>query len=76
MFQFNFKRGKRQAETQCADIAFLSDNIVEADETFLARLSTDDPGVIIDPEDAVITIIDNDRKLQVLKSLSLTLIGI
>ena len=44
-------------------MTILSDILVENDEVFLVRLSTDDPSVVLNPNQAEIMIIDNDGEL-------------
>ena len=43
------------------DIAILDDNLLEIDEIFAATLSAEDAqGVMLDPQDATVTILDDD----------------
>ena len=43
-------------------ISIIDDDILETNETFLLRLSSEDPTLGVAPSDAMITIIDDDSK--------------
>lgn len=47
----------------CVNISLIADGIVETDESFFVELSTDDPHVILMPQNASCIIMDNDCKL-------------
>lgn len=44
------------------NITLIADELVELDEYFFVELSTNDPGVILYPQNATVTIEDNDCK--------------
>ena len=45
------------------DVAIQNDNLLEIDEIFTARLDAEDAqGVVLDPQDATVTILDDDGK--------------
>ena len=46
--------------TKSVSVPIINDNLIEIDEQFLLRLSTDDNNVIINDNEMRITIIDND----------------
>ena len=46
--------------TQCVPISILDDTIFEQNEVFSLILETDSPVVVVDPDVATVTIIDND----------------
>jgi len=56
------KRSVGQSQ-QCTNISFISDTLVEDNETFHLLLSTMDEGVILNPTTAYVTITDNDGQL-------------
>ena len=45
---------------QCVSIVVTSDLTLEENETFLAVLNSSDPDVIIDPNTATVTILNDD----------------
>ena len=45
---------------QCEDVPIQEDTILETNESFTVELSTTDPDVILSPENATVTITDND----------------
>ena len=62
-----FNRYKRTTQgplskTECISLSFLSDNIVEENETFNIQLNSTDPLVMLFPQSAEVIILDNDRK--------------
>ena len=64
VLKFKFQRRRRFigsiTEEQCFNVTILSDPFVEEDEVFLVQLSTDDPGVVLSPEEAEVVIVNND----------------
>ena len=69
--ELTFGRTKRQTdtpgpltETECIPLSFLSDDLVEDDETFTVHLVSDDPLVTLYPAWADVVIINNDREFQ------------
>ena len=69
--ELTFGRTKRQTdtpgpltETECIPLSFLSDDLVEDDETFTVHLVSDDPLVMLYPAWADVVIINNDREFQ------------
>ena len=45
---------------QCEDVPIQEDIILETNESFTVELSTTDPDVILDPQSATVTIMDDD----------------
>ena len=45
---------------QCEDVPIQQDTILETNESFTVELSTTDLDVILDPQSATVTIMDND----------------
>ena len=45
---------------QCEDVPLQEDTILETNESFTVELSTTDPVVVLDPQSATVTIMDND----------------
>ena len=62
---FTFSRNNTQ---QCFNIGILDDDINEAEKIFFVMLTTSDPQVILSPDTANITILDNDGKYQFQKA--------
>ena len=62
MLKFKFQNVGSIAEEQCFNVTILSDLLVESDEVFLVKLSTDEPQVVLSPEEAEVAIINNDCK--------------
>ena len=67
--ELTFGRTKREVatpgpltETECIPLSFLSDDLVEDDETFTVHLVSDDPLVTLYPAWADVVIINNDRE--------------
>ena len=63
MLQFKFQRKRSVVsitEEQCFNVTILSDVLIEDDEVFLVQLSTDDGGVVLNPEQADVVILNND----------------
>ena len=52
------------ANTQldCFNTSTVDDDILEADETYRLVLTTDEPGVVLDPDMTVVTIANNDGR--------------
>ncbi len=48
----------------CFNVTTVGDDILEGDETLNLGLDTADENVILDPEMAVVTIVDNDREFK------------
>ncbi len=48
----------------CFNVTSLEDDLLEADEDFNLNFGTADENVILDPEMAVVTIVDNDREFK------------
>ena len=51
---------KRQEVTHCVNISIIADNLVENDETFTVTLSTEDPDVVLNPQNATVIIETNE----------------
>ena len=62
VLRFKFQNVGSIAEEHCFNVTILSDLLVESDEVFLVKLSTDEPQVVLSPEEAEVAIINNDRK--------------
>ena len=63
MLQFKFQRKRSVVsitEEQCFNVKILSDVLVENGEVFLVQLSTDDSGVVLNPEQVDVVILNND----------------
>ena len=69
------KRTLGASEIQCVNITILSDEKVEYNETFYVVLSTDDPDVILVPQNATVTITNNDGKSVLRPGISTSLDG-
>ena len=54
------RRRSIPAQPYCFDVTFLPDDLVEFDETFELRLSTDDADIDLFPNTTTITILNND----------------
>jgi hypothetical protein len=59
----NRRRRSITAQPYCFNVTFLADDLVEFDETFELRLSTNDDDIDLFPNTTTITIINNDCKL-------------
>ena len=62
---FGGSRKRREVDesmTRCVNISIIADNIVENDETFTVTLSTEDPDVVLNPQNAIVIIETNDCK--------------
>ncbi len=47
----------------CREVSSEEDDVLEADEEFVLTLDTSDLDVVVDPDQATITITDDDSKL-------------
>ena len=45
------------------DITIIDDGLVEQPESFLVQLTAFEPNVFLDPQEAIVTIADNDGML-------------
>ena len=54
------RRRSIPAQPYCFNVTFLPDDLVEFDETFELRLSTDDADIDLFPNTTTITILNND----------------
>ena len=48
----------------CRRVPIMDDQLDEGDEMFRVTLTTDDPDTSLDPEDAIVTIIDDDGEFM------------
>ena len=48
--------------TFCTNITIVDDLLVEEDEVFILVLTTDDGGILLSPNDVIVTITDRDGK--------------
>ena len=49
-------------DPQCVDISITNDDILEDNEVFIIELHTTDQDVTLDPQNATVTILNEDRK--------------
>ena len=56
-----------QTTMQCVDVPIVDDGILEANETFIAQLRSDNPDIIADTssDSATVEIINDDSKLKI-----------
>ena len=68
-----FSAGSTAGSEQCKDIIIVNDGVREdVTEEFSLMLTTEDPGVILQPNTAQVFIIDNDsEKIILLESVTL-----
>ena len=60
MSNLTFTARSSIGNTRCINIGIVDDNVFEEKETFSLRLLNIDPGIVLDDDVALITIIDND----------------
>ncbi len=64
VFNMGGSRRKRllshEVDVECVNISIVSDAFVEFDEELLLLLTTNDPDVILNPQSARLTILNND----------------
>ena len=61
-FGGNRKRREVESMTRCVNISIIPDSLVENDETFTVTLSTEDPDVVLNPQNATVIIRNNECK--------------
>ena len=59
---------EQQPSELCVEVVIMNDTILEFNETFSVSITTDEPGVIVNGSETIVTIFDNDGTFSCIRA--------